>query len=190
MDRAYQTLLIAASLGFAWLGMMQVHEAGHVVGAIATRGVVERVELPLVGFSRTDLSKNSHPAVVAWGGPLFGSLLPLVPLLFARRWLPRYAFLLQFFAGFCLIANGAYIGGGAFTPSGDTVDLLREGASPWQFIAFGIPAVAGGFALWNSLGRNFGLKQPGGHVDRRAAIASAIACALCVLVNLSLGLLL
>jgi hypothetical protein len=81
---------------------------------------------------------------------------------------------MAFFAGFCLIVNGAYLGAGAFFAAGDSADLLRYGAPPWQLILFGVLACAGGLFLWHGLGPNFGLRQPGGHVDRRAAI---LACA-------------
>ena len=38
---------------------------------------------------------------------MIGCLVPLVVWLVAIRW--RWSFLLRFFAGFCLVANGAYI---------------------------------------------------------------------------------
>ena len=42
MKRLHQVLLIGAFLPLCWLAMMAVHELGHVVGAVATGGRVER----------------------------------------------------------------------------------------------------------------------------------------------------
>ena len=50
----------------------------------------------------------------------------------------KWAYLLQFFAGFCLIANGAYIGIGSFGKIGDAGDkLLRHGSPIWSLWLFG-----------------------------------------------------
>jgi hypothetical protein len=43
MQRFHQILLIGTMLPLCWLGMMAVHELGHVLGAIATGGTVEKV---------------------------------------------------------------------------------------------------------------------------------------------------
>jgi hypothetical protein len=89
--------------------------------------------------------------------------------IFARK----HAWLAKWFTGFCLIANGAYLAGGAVLSSGSADDagvLLAHGAAPWQLLAFGLPAIAIGLCLWNGLGRHFGLGQAKGEVDRRVAI--------------------
>jgi hypothetical protein len=188
MNRVYQATLIAGSLGFSWLGMMAVHELGHVITAWATGGSVRLVELPIFGFSRTDLATNPRPLVVAWGGAVWGSVLPL-GLMFAMQFLgQRYAFLARFFAGICLIINGAYLAGGAWIDAGDAGDLLRYGASRWQLLAFGLPAIAAGLMLLNGLGSHFGLKQPEGRVDRRAAIVAVVACVGILVVDVLVGL--
>jgi hypothetical protein len=90
--------------------------------------------------------------------------------MFARK----YAWLARWFAGFCLIANGAYLAGGAVLSSGSADDagvLLARGAAHWQLLAFGLPAIAIGLYLWNGLGSHFGLGQAKGEVDRRVTIA-------------------
>jgi hypothetical protein len=189
MDRLYQALLIVGTLGFSWLGMMAVHELGHVIHVWASGGAVRQIVLPLLGFSRTDVSLNPHPLLVARGGALWGAILPLVLLLAVRRFGRRFAFLAAFFAGFCLIANGAYLAGGAWINAGDAADLLHLGASRWQLLGFGLPAIAVGLLLLNGLGPNFGLAQPHGRVDRRAALLAASACIAIVLADLLIGLL-
>lgn len=135
-----------------WLGMMAVHEAGHVVHAWASGGRVVKVRLPLVGFSQTIVWPNPREHFVVWGGPVWGSLLPLVPLIAwrvvrGRRRPPPEG--LRFFAGFCLIANGVYLGVGWATHAGDAGDLLRLGTPVGVLVAFGIVAFAGGMMLWH-----------------------------------------
>ena len=106
--RGFKLLLILSTLALSWLGMMVVHEFGHVLFAWASGGAVARVVLSPLEFSRTDLQKNPHPLFVAAGGALVGVSLPLFVSAVWRllRWPGWY--ILQFFAGFCLIANGIY----------------------------------------------------------------------------------
>ena len=177
MNRLPQILLIAAFLPFCWLAMQAVHELGHVVGAVATGGRVERVVLHPLTISRTDLSPNPCPLVVVWAGPAVGMVLPLGLLVAARvgRW--KWAHLVQFFAGFCLIANGAYLGIGSFGRIGDAGDLLRHGSPIWSLWLFGAASFPFGLYLWNGLGPQFGLGAAG-KVDHRAAY---VCCGLLIL---------
>src|SRR5215217_2512868 len=97
--------LIVAPLALyaTWIAMMAVHEAGHVLHARVSGGVVDRVHIPLLGFSETFYAVNPRPAFVAWGGAVWGSVLPvmlLAMLVPAPRAIRRTA---QFFAGFCLV---------------------------------------------------------------------------------------
>lgn len=176
-DRARQAVLISATVCFSWFGMMAIHELGHVIAAWGTGGSVRRVVLPLIGFSRTDLSDNPHPLAVAWGGAVLGTLLPLALLASVRCTSSLNAFLVKFLAGFCCIANGAYLGGGAWLAAGDAGDLIALGAQRWQLIAFGLPMIAIGLWLWNGLGPNFGLRVPSGYVDKRATKIAVSVCA-------------
>ena len=127
----HQLLLIGTFLPLCWLGMMAVHELGHVVGAVVTGGTVERVVLHPLAISRTDVSPNPNPVLVVWAGPLVGVLLPLALLVIFKVGRVSLAYLSQFFAGFCLIANGAYIGVGSFARIGDAGDMLRHGSPRW-----------------------------------------------------------
>ncbi len=107
LPRFYQLLFCVSLLLGCWLAMMGVHELGHVSGGLVTGGEITRVVLHPLAISRTDLAANPYPAVVVWAGPLGGVLFPLGLYLAANglRW--SLASLVQFFAGFCLIANGA-----------------------------------------------------------------------------------
>jgi hypothetical protein len=153
--------------------MQVVHEAGHVVAARASSGTVVHVELKPWTISRTDVNPNPSPLLVAWGGPVVGTLLPSLSWLAARALRLRTEYLLRFFAGFCLIANGAYIGAGVFVPVGDAADMLRSGSGAWQLALFGLLAIPVGLALWHHQGEFFGL-GPQRHAVTRA---HAIGCA-------------
>ena len=95
-------------------------------------------------------------------------------------WLARW------FAGFCLVANGAYLLGGVFLRGGgdDAGVILQSGGARWQLAAFGLAAIAAGLYLWHGLGPYFGLGEARGKVDRRAAIGVAIGLA-CIIIILA-----
>lgn len=176
-------LLLAASLlPLCWLAMQIVHEAGHVAAAWMTGGEVTAVVLHPLSISRTDVSPNPHPLVVVWGGPLVGSLAPIFwwAIVFVRRF--PTAYLWRFFAGFCLVANGVYLGYGVIEPIGDANDILRHGGHVWQLAAFAIVAVMTGFALWHRQGPRFGLGPEGNAVSLKH-VALTWVCLLAVVVS-------
>src|SRR5687768_1269486 len=113
MKRFDSILLIAVTLVACWLGMQAVHEAGHVLGAWITGARVERVVLHPLTISRTDVSENHWPLVVVWMGPIFGVAAPIAIWFLAMLARLPGTFVLRFFAGFCLIANGGYLAFGA-----------------------------------------------------------------------------
>jgi len=152
MPRRTTLLAIVFGLYPCWLAMMAVHEAGHVLHAWVSGATVSAVRVPLVGFSITELSTNPRPQFVAWGGPVWGCLLPTaVWAIFRRlRW-PGWG-AMQFFAGFCLVANGTYLGAGWLTRAGDAADLTRHGTPIAVLVAFGLIVVGAGLYLWHLLG--------------------------------------
>lgn len=111
--RPWQVLLIGATIGLSWLLMMAVHELGHAIHAWLSGGQVQRVVLHPLGISRSDVSPNPHPLFVAWGGAAWGAGLPIAMLILGTRFAPCYRFLFAFFAGFCCLANGLYLGAAA-----------------------------------------------------------------------------
>jgi hypothetical protein len=145
-------LLIAVLAYPFWLAMMVFHELGHVCGALATGGTVTGVSIPLLGFSRTDVWPNPWPRVEVWCGPIVGGLLPLVIAGALRR--TRIRSFAVAFAGWCLIANGAYIGLGWIYHAGDAGDLLRLSTPRWLMVGFGVFWFTGGLFLWDRLGRS------------------------------------
>jgi hypothetical protein len=118
---------------------------------------VVRVAIHPLAISRTDVTPNPAPLIVAWGGPIVGALAPLLIMIVGRCWPSggRARDYVDFFAGFCLIANGAYIGLGSFARIGDAGDLLRHGSPQWLLIAFGIVAISGGLFIWHLALENY-----------------------------------
>jgi hypothetical protein len=82
-------------------------------------------------------------------------------------------YLFRFFAGFCLIANGVYIGAGRFLAEGADPWVMTENGSPrWLLVAFGIIAFPLGLYLWHRQGSHFGLGTAKGKVNTSAALVS------------------
>ncbi|MFO0947998.1 MAG: hypothetical protein U1D30_19100 [Planctomycetota bacterium] len=156
VNRVAQITFVILTLVGSWLGMQAIHEFGHVVGAWVTRGEVERVVLHPLTISRTDLRENPHPLVVVWAGPVLGVLIPLSLWWIASAMRLSIAYLPRFFAGFCLIANGAYIGLGAWDRIGDCGEMLKQGSSIWLLWLFGGMTIPIGLWLWHGQGGHFG----------------------------------
>ena len=131
--------------------MQAVHELGHVLAAWLTGGTVQRVVLHPFTISRTDVSPNPRPLVVVWAGPIVGIGLPVVAAICSRAHFPPGRRVLEFFAGFCLIANGAYIGVGSLDAIGDAGDMLRHGSPRWLLATFGILSATWGLWIWHRL---------------------------------------
>jgi hypothetical protein len=187
VKRLHQFLLLGSIIPLSWLGMMIVHEGGHVIAAWATGAGVSKVVLHPLAFSRTDLSHNPRPLLVAWAGAILGAFLPLAALGLAILAHAPGRYLLRFFAGFCLVANGAYIGVGWAIRAGDAGDLLRYGAARWQLVAFGALALPLGLVLWNGIGEHFGLGTARGRVSRSAAYVTIAVFVAVILLELAIG---
>ena len=161
MIRLGVRLILAIVILYAsWLGMMTVHEAGHVMHANISGGDVRSVSVPLLGFSQTIVDPNPREIFVVWGGPVWGATLPVVACGIVRMVRKRVPAVLRFFAGFCLLANGVYIGIGWMWRAGDTGEMLRLGTPLWIMITFGVACVIGGLAMWHTLGRVSGFFLP------------------------------
>lgn len=186
-QRVRQFLLIASTLWLSWLGMMLVHETGHVVGGISSGGTVRRVVWHPTVISRTDVQPNPHPLIEVWAGPLFGSVLPVGVAFVLSMLRLRTAYLFWAFAGFCLIANGAYIGVGSIKPIGDAEELLLDGMSRWPLAAFGVFAVASGMWIWHRVSPRFGFGESPAPVNRRHAAGAVSAAMIVTIVGLVFG---
>lgn len=178
-DRFFQVLLIAALACLSWLGMMVMHECGHVLHAWLSGGTVTGVLLHPLKVSMTQVYPNPHPLFERWGGAVWGCLLPLGMLAAARIARAPIACLVRFFAGFCLIANGVYIGLGSLDRVGDAGNLMGLGTPRWVLLLFGAVASALGLWLWHGLRPT---KEP---VRRGHAIGVFVLLVLLVAVELA-----
>jgi hypothetical protein len=179
--------LIVATLIACWLGMQAVHELGHVLGAWLVGAQVERVVLHPLTISRTDVAEHTSPLLVVWAGPIVGVFAPVMLWLVAAALKLSGAFALRFFAGFCLIANGAYIGLGSFAQIGDCGELIRHGAPPYTLWLFGLAALPLGLLLWNGQGRYFGL-GPNAEQIELSVLVTTIAMAIgLIILGLAIG---
>jgi len=173
----HREVLIASTLLASWLGMQAVHELGHVCGAWLTGGTVQQVVLHPLAISRTDLADNPAPLLVVWAGPIVGMLLPLLVWMATAAVKMPGSFVLRFFAGFCLIANGLYIGLGSFGRIGDCGEMLRHGSALWQLWLFGLVTVPAGIWLWHGQGAEFGIGKSAKPVSPKVAYATLAALA-------------
>ncbi len=172
--RIPQIILIGTFVPFCWLAMQVVHELGHVLMAWLTKGEVAKVALHPFIVSRTDLATNPHPLVVVWGGPIVGSVTPLLAFAVASMVRIPGVYLVRFFAGFCLVANGVYIGTGWLFANGADPGVMIENGSPrWLIIVFGIITFPTGLLLWHRQGHSFGLAGAKGNVSKNVAAVSA-----------------
>src|SRR2546428_7735763 len=153
MRRLQRIVLIGTFLGFSWLAMQAVHELGHVLVAFLTGAEVTKVVLHPLTISRTDLGHNPHPLAVVWGGPLLGSLLPLLTFSLASLLRLPGVYSFRFFAGFCLVANGVYIGIGWLIANGaDPWVMTKNGSPVWLLVLFGLLSFPLGLFLWHRQG--------------------------------------
>lgn len=170
MPRSTAGIVLLITAIACWYGMMAVHESGHVIHAWVTGGTVQAVKLPLIGFSETAFFPNPRPHAVVWGGPVWGCLLPM--LIDGMAWLfaKKIRHFTRAFAGFCLMANGAYIGLGWIDRIADAGDMMHYGTPVWVMIVFGVVTFAVGILYWHGNGAAFGLPK------HKAATAGRRGC--------------
>ncbi|HTL27994.1 MAG TPA: hypothetical protein VL282_02185 [Tepidisphaeraceae bacterium] len=167
--RFIQVLIVVSLMWLSWLAMMVVHEAGHVLAARSTGGTVRRVIWHPLVISRTDVRPNPRPRIEVWAGPIFGIVLPVLVAALGTLLRVRWTYLFWFFAGFCLIANGAYIGIGVFHPVGDAHELVALDTPRWALALFGFPAVVAGIWIWDRVSTRLGFGKIPRPIDVRHA---------------------
>ena len=157
--------LVAAWIPASWLVFLWTHESGHILGAWLTGGKVQKIVLHPLVFSRTDVSPNPSPMIVAWAGATLGPLIAAAAVS-ALILLSKHGFALyRTVLGFVLVANGCYIGLGVVQPVGDANDILELGAAPWALALYGIFAVGIGLMLWGGVRPDKQFKPCEGRMD-------------------------
>jgi hypothetical protein len=187
VGRFRQATFVICTLLLSWLWMQVVHELGHILAATATGGSVVKVVLYPLEISRTDVRPNPRPLLVAWAGPAFGAAVPVIIWAIGAAVRFREAYLLRFFAGFCLIANGAYIAVGSFGRIGDCGEMLRHGSPIWALWLFGAVTIPTGLLMWNGLGKYFGFGGGSRDVNCRVTVAIAAALLITVALEVTIG---
>jgi len=186
-NRIYQVVLVVGLVWLSWLGMMLVHETGHMLAAVCTGGHVQRLVWHPLVLSRTDVDPNPSPLFVVWGGPVFGSVLPVLFMLGIRGFPWRISYLFVFFAGFCALANGVYIGSGAVMPVGDGRDMLRFGAPRWTLAAFGLIATGLGLCLLDTASPRLGFGSKPDAISERDAILVTVIAIVVTGISIAIG---
>ena len=187
MQRCYQLLFTISVVALSWFAMMAVHELGPVIGAFATGGSVTRLVLHPLTISRTDVSPNPNPGTVVWLGPMLGCALPLIFLGLVLRRSGTLQNIAQFFAGFCLIANGGYIAFGSFFQVGDCGDMLRTGTPIWLMLLFGAVTIPFGLYLWHRLGSPLNYVNNPSMVSKTLALSAFAAFVVIVIGGITLS---
>lgn len=138
-------------------------------------------------ISRTDVQPNPHPLVEVWAGPLVGSTAPLIFALLSSVLRLRIAYLIWTVAGFCLLANGAYIGIGSIDPIGDARELLSHGMPRWPMAVFGVVAVTAGMWIWHRVSPRFGFGASPLPINSGHAYGMSVVAVLATVVGLGFG---
>jgi hypothetical protein len=86
-----------------------------------------------------------------------------------------------------LIANGAYIGVGAFRPVGDAQELIAHGMPRWTLAAFGAIALVAGFWIWDRASPRLGFGDSPMQVNRRHAYVAACVAVVMTVLALAVG---
>jgi hypothetical protein len=76
----------------------------------------------------------------------------------------------RLFAGFCLLANGVYLGAGWIDGIGDAGDILAEGGALWTLLLFGTVSVGAGLALIDGTHHELGFGRGARPVSTRRAL--------------------
>jgi len=181
-----RSILFTLGLGvLSWLLMQVIHECGHVLAALLAGGTVVHVDLHPLRISETIVRPKPHPLFIIWAGPIFGCLLPSLIWLAIRCVKNSSEFVLRFFAGFCLIANGAYLGSGILDPVGDAFDLVQLGTSRWLLGLFGLATLVMGIWLWEGIFRHLGFVRQSRPISWQQVIAVWALLTTLVLAELS-----
>lgn len=141
--RARVSVVLVAAIAWAWLAMLLTHELGHIVAVPLTGGELTYVNVYPGQIPSTLAGANPRPGVVLWAGFFSGWLIPQGVALLLRGGILRHA--ARCWAGFCWVANGAYLAFGGLERFADTAQLIRLGWSAWLLVPAGVAAAVLGY---------------------------------------------
>lgn len=178
-DTELRLLHIAAAVLCSWLGFNLLHGLGQIFHAWYAGGTVSHIAVNSLGVMEVQVFPNPNPRFIAWGGILWGALLPLILLGVGRIWLPRVDYLLAFFACFCLIGTGLTLVFGSVLRRGDAAELVLHGVPGWLLVGFGLLLITVGLSLWQQLAPRFALGDDRTPINQRAVYGLlGVACLL------------
>lgn len=125
--------------------MLLTHEVGHIVAAKLSGGEILAVEIAPGKLSSTILSRNPAPSFVVWAGFLSGWLLPFLSVPFWKTQRLYLGDTFKTFAGFCVLAGGAYLAVGGNESFADTGQLIALGWNHYVLIVIGAAVAVAGY---------------------------------------------
>jgi|GEM_PF-1182897 len=165
-----RTVWFAGCLAWGWVLMLLTHEIGHFIAAEMTGGEVMATNLLPWVLPYTLVEPNPSPQVVAWGGMLSGTLIPLVAWLATRAARPNWSLFPWGLLGGCWLANGCYLavaGGESLT---DTGVLLSLGWPSVLLVTIGIVIAIPGYLIARQACRTWNAQWRAGDIRWRHAM--------------------
>lgn len=142
-DAIHGGVNLAGLLVAGWCVMTTTHEAGHIVAGLAGGATLVAYDLRPWSLPFSLFTPDPHPLMTMWAGPMTGVLAPTgIAALIRRPWT-------WFIAGFCAVANGAYLATGWLTADSwlDTTKLLEHGAWPASIVAYCALTIGWGYPV-------------------------------------------
>lgn len=143
----------------AWYVMLATHELGHGLHALLSGVTVLNINFPLIGFPYTQVGTPTRSLFLLWGGFIWGCGIPMSAYFAVCAMKNRTVLWLRrevgFLAGFCLLANGAYLAAGAVYQIGDAAEMIRAGSPLGLLVTIGIVLAAFGLLFWHRLKLQF-----------------------------------
>jgi len=135
-------LKITFLISVSWCVMVVSHETGHIIGGNCGGGTMIDADIRPWHLPYSIFDPDPHPLITLWSGLLLGVTFPLLLAIVGRR------HELWFVAGFCMLANGLYIGTGWVAGDRylDTTRLLDHGCSPILIALYCLLTIGFGYA--------------------------------------------
>ncbi len=130
--RTTRTATLSLTLLWSWSVMVLAHELGHVIGGVASGGVLSALEIRPWQLPLSLFSPDPNPLITLWSGPIFGSAVPLMIAVCTGK--P----MIWFIAWFCVLANAVYLLLGYFSGDAelDSTKIIKAGSPAMLLFLF------------------------------------------------------